>query len=295
MVPLTAVSILLFGALGFYVDSIDTLIITFVAVICAVVVGIPLGVWMGHSKVVTAILTPILDVMQTMPSLVYLLPFAIFFGIGPACAVLVTLVYALPPVVRISAHAIRRLPPTTLEASESLGSAGLQRLRGVELPMAKRTIIVGVNQTMMAALSMATIAAFVDGPGLGQPVLEGLRRGQLGTSFVAGMCIVIMAIMLDRVTTAASERSETGGARRQREEEAASLHPRRRRGRRRHRGLPVEHPPRLQRVARGLGHRHAHRGCGRQLRRLADHQPVRASPAGSRTASPSGSSTRCRT
>jgi len=158
--------------------------------------------------VVSAILTPILDVMQTMPSLVYLLPFVVFFGIGSACAVLVTLVYALPPVVRISAHAIRRLPATTLEASESLGVSRMQRLRGVELPMAKRTIIVGVNQTMMAALSMATIAAFVDGPGLGQPVLEGLRRGQLGVSFVAGLCIVIMAIMLDRITTAASERTE---------------------------------------------------------------------------------------
>jgi glycine betaine/proline transport system permease protein len=208
-VVLVTLSFLAFGALGFWADSIDTLIVTFVAVACAVVVGIPLGVWMGHNKVVSAIVTPVLDVMQTMPSFVYLLPFAILFGIGAACATIVTLVYALPPVIRISAFAIRTVPGSTLEATASLGQTRLQRLKDVELPMAKRTIIVGINQTMMAALAMVTIAAYVDGPGLGGPVLQGLIRGQLGSSFVAGLCIVIMAIMLDRTTTAASVRAET--------------------------------------------------------------------------------------
>ena len=170
--------------------------------------GIPLGVWMAHSKVVSAIVTPVLDVMQTMPSFVYLLPFSILFGIGPAAAIMVTLVYAVPPVVRITAHGIRNVSPVVLEATSSLGQGWLQRLAKVELPMAKRTIIVGVNQTMMAALAMATIAAFIDGPGLGQPVLDGLKRGQFGNSFVSGTCIVIMAVMLDRTTTAASVRSE---------------------------------------------------------------------------------------
>lgn len=201
-------SFLAFGFLGYWVDSIDTLIVTFVAVAIAVLIGIPLGIWMGHSKLVTAILTPVLDVMQTMPSLVYLLPVAILFGIGPAAAAIVTLVYATPPVVRITAYAIRAVPPTTLEATASLGQTSWQRLKDVELPMAKRTITVGINQTMMAALSMVTIAAFIDGPGLGQPVLEALRRGQLGKAFVAGIAIVIMAIMLDRTTTAASVRAE---------------------------------------------------------------------------------------
>jgi glycine betaine/proline transport system permease protein len=184
------------------------LLVTGIAVGIAAAVGIPLGLWMGHSPVVTAIVTPVLDVMQTMPSFVYLLPISILFGIGPAAAIIVTLIYATPPVVRITAHGIRTLPAGVMEATASMGQSRRQRLTKVELPLAKRTIIVGINQTMMAALSMATIAAFIDGPGLGQPVLDGLKRGQLGTSFVAGIAIVVMAIMLDRTTTAASVRAE---------------------------------------------------------------------------------------
>jgi glycine betaine/proline transport system permease protein len=201
-------SFLAFGFLGYWTDSIDMLLVIAIAVAIAGAVGIPLGLWMGHSKVVTAIVTPVLDVMQTMPSFVYLLPISILFGIGPAAAIIVTLIYATPPVVRITAHGIRTLPAGVLEATASMGQNRLQRLTKVELPLAKRTIIVGINQTMMAALSMATIAAFIDGPGLGQPVLDGLKRGQLGTSFVAGIAIVIMAIMLDRTTSAASVRAE---------------------------------------------------------------------------------------
>jgi glycine betaine/proline transport system permease protein len=208
MVLLVVPSFLMFGFLGYWTDSVDMLLVTGMAVTIGAAVGIPLGIWMGHSKAVTTIVTPVLDVMQTMPSFVYLLPIAILFGIGPAAAIIVTLIYATPPVVRITAHGIRTLPAGVLEATTSLGQGRRQRLTKVELPLAKRTIIVGLNQTMMAALSMATIAAFIDGPGLGQPVLDGLKRGQLGTSFVAGLAIVIMAIMLDRTTTAASVRSE---------------------------------------------------------------------------------------
>jgi glycine betaine/proline transport system permease protein len=207
-VLLVVPSFLLFGWLGYWTDAIDLLLIVAVAVTISCLIGIPLGVWMGRSKVVTAIVTPILDVMQTMPSFVYLLPFVVFFGIGTAAAIMVTLVYATPPVVRIGAHGIRTVNREVLEATTSLGQSSSQRLRKVELPLAKRTIIVGVNQTIMAALAMATIAAYIDSPGLGQPVLDGLKRGQFGTSFVAGLAIVIMAVMLDRVTTAASMRSE---------------------------------------------------------------------------------------
>jgi glycine betaine/proline transport system permease protein len=208
LVLLVVPAFLLFGFLGYWGDSVDTLIITLFSVLMSCLVGIPLGIWMGHSKVVSAIVTPILDVMQTMPSFVYLLPFSILFGIGPAAAIMVTLVYATPPVVRIAAHGIRTVDPGVLEATASLGQGRLQRLAKVEVPLAKRTIIVGVNQTIMAALAMATIAAYIDGPGLGQPVLDGLKRGQFGTSFVAGICIVIAAVMLDRTTTAASVRAE---------------------------------------------------------------------------------------
>jgi glycine betaine/proline transport system permease protein len=152
--------------------------------------------------------TPVLDIMQTMPSFAYLAPLVLLFGIGAASAVVVTLIYALPPLVRITAHGIRSVSPTTIEATRSMGASRWQVLRSVELPMAKRTIIVGVNQCTMAALSMATIAALINGPGLGQPVTQALQSLDIGAAFVSGLAIVIMAIMLDRTTTAASERSE---------------------------------------------------------------------------------------
>ncbi len=206
---LVVVSLLVFGALGLWETSIDTLIITFVSVALAVAVGVPIAIWMAHSKAVTAIVTPFLDVMQTMPSFSYLLPIAIIFGIGSAAAVVVIFIYAAPPVIRITAHGIRSIAASTLEATESLGQTAWQRLTKVELPMAKRTIIVGVNQTTMAALAMAIIAGYIDSPGLGQNVLSALQRNQLGNAAVAGLAIVLMAIMLDRTTTAASESSRS--------------------------------------------------------------------------------------
>jgi glycine betaine/proline transport system permease protein len=157
-------SFLAFGFLGYWEDSIDLLIITLVSVAIAMAIGIPLGIGMAHSKALSAVVTPVLDVMQTMPSFVYLLPLSIIFGIGSAAAVIVTFIYATPPVIRITAHGIRAVSPSTLEATRSLGQSTWQRLKDVELPMAKPTIIVGINQTMMAALSMATIAAFIDSP-----------------------------------------------------------------------------------------------------------------------------------
>lgn len=199
---------LAFGVLGYWNDAIDLLIVTFFAVFVSCAVGIAIGVVMAHSRRFSAVITPVLDVMQTMPSFVYLLPMSILFGIGPAAAVMMTLIYAAPPVIRITAHGIRSVSGPVIEATDSLGQTDLQRLWNVELPMAKRTIIAGINQTMMAALSMATIAAYIDSPGLGQPVLDGLKRGQLGTSFVAGIAIVIMAVMLDRSMTAAGFRAE---------------------------------------------------------------------------------------
>ena len=208
MAVLTGVSFALFGMLGYWADSMDTLIVTFMAVAICLIIGIPVGIWMGRSKRATAVITPILDGLQTLPSFVYLLPITLFFSIGVAAAVIVTLIYAMPPVIRISAHGIRSVSTETIEAMESLGTSRSQMLRKVQLPMAKRTIIVGVNQTIMAALSMVTIAAFVDGPGLGGPVIKALESLDVGRAGTAGLCIVIMAIMLDRVTTAASERSE---------------------------------------------------------------------------------------
>ncbi len=208
MAILTTVSLLACGYLGYWEDSVDTLIMTILAVVICALIGLPLGIGMARSKGLTAVVTPVLDLMQTMPAFAYLVPLALFIGIGPPAALLVTVIFALPPVARISAHGLRTVAPATVEASRSLGSTSMQLLRQVQLPMARRTIIVGLNQTTMAALSMVTIAAFVDGPGLGQPVLQELAALNVGGAFVAGLCIVILAIMLDRVTTAAGERSE---------------------------------------------------------------------------------------
>ena len=197
------------GLLGYWADSLDTLIVTFFAVGIALLIGMPLAIWIGCSRLARTVATPVLDVLQTMPAFVYLAPFALFFSIGPAIAVAVTVLYALPPAVRIAAHGIQMVSRTTIEATDSLGQTRWQRLAKVQLPMARKTIIVGVNQTIMAALSMVVIAGFVNSPGLGQPVLEALAAGRVGSALTSGLCIVILAILLDRVTTEASERSET--------------------------------------------------------------------------------------
>ena len=204
---LVTVALLLFGIFGLWAVSMDTLIITLSSVVFCILIGLPIGILMSHSRAWSATVTPILDLMQTVPAFCYLAPLALFFGIGPAVAVVLTFIYALPPLVRITEHGVRSVSGTTIEAARSLGLTRQQMLRQVELPMARRTIVVGVNQCMMAALSMATIAALVNGPGLGKPVVAALQIQNVGAASVAGLAIVAMAIMLDRTTTAASERS----------------------------------------------------------------------------------------
>jgi glycine betaine/proline transport system permease protein len=209
------------GLQGLWQESMDTLALTLSAVLLSLVIGIPLGVAAGVSDRFNAVVTPVLDFMQTMPSFVYLAPLTLFFLIGPASATIATLIYALPPAVRFTAHGIREVPPASVEAATSLGATPAQRLTTVLLPMAKRTIVLGVNQTIMAALSMVTIAALIGAPGLGQTVLQALETLDVGTAFNAGLAIVVIAVVLDRVTTAASQRSEL--ARRRRSAVAARL------------------------------------------------------------------------
>jgi glycine betaine/proline transport system permease protein len=206
---LVAVSFVSFGAFGYWSDAIDLLIVTFVAVGASVLIGMPLAVLVGTgNRLANAVTTTVLDIFQTLPTFVYLLPIVLFFGIGAAGAVVCTIVYALPPIIRIAGHGIRSVSTTTIEATDSAGQTRWQRLTKVQLPMARKTIVVGLNQTIMAALSMATIASFVDGPGLGQPVLNALVKNDVGGAFVPGALIVVMAVMLDRSTTAASEYGE---------------------------------------------------------------------------------------
>ncbi|PWI13639.1 ABC transporter permease [Streptomyces sp. Act143] len=197
------------GLQGLWQESMDTLALTASAVFVALLFAIPLGVWAGLSDRFNAIVTPFLDLMQTMPTFVYLAPLTLFFQIGPASATIATLIYAAPPTIRITAHAIRSVPETTVEAADSLGATRRQSLLKVLLPMSKRTVVMGVNQTIMAALAMVTIAALIDAPGLGKTVVQALQSLDVGTAFNAGLAIVVMAIVLDRVTTAASAREET--------------------------------------------------------------------------------------
>jgi glycine betaine/proline transport system permease protein len=205
---LTAAGLVLVGLQGLWVQSMDTLALTLSAVALCLVIGIPVGLWAGTSDRAHRLLLPVLDLMQTMPTFVYLAPLTLFFLIGPASATLATLVYALPPVVRLTAHGVRQVPQDVVEAATSLGASGWQRLRTVLLPMGKRTIVLGINQTTMAALAMVTVAALIDAPGLGQTVVRALQTLDVGTASNAGLAIVVLAVVLDRVTTAASTRAE---------------------------------------------------------------------------------------
>ena len=208
---LVTVSMLLFGVFGLWSESMDLLLVTILSVAVCFVIGLPIGILMARSNALSTAITPVLDIAQTMPPFAYLAPIALGFGIGPTTGIVLTVIYAMPPLIRIAEHGIRSVPATTIEAARSMGLTNAQMLRQVQLPMARRTIVVGINQSMMAALSMATIAALVNGPGLGKPVVAALQVQNIGQASVAGIAIVLMAIMLDRSTTAASERSASEG------------------------------------------------------------------------------------
>ena len=204
--------LLSFGILGLWEPAIDTLALTLAAVVLSLAVGIPLGIIAGRSDRFLRIVTPILDFMQIMPTFAYLSPLALFFLIGPATAGLATMIYAIPPAIRITALGIRQVSPTTVEAAAAMGSTRLQVLRKVQLPMARKTIVLAINQTVMMALAMVVITALVDAPGLGKNIIRSLQTVDVGEAFDAGLAIVIMAIMLDRLTTRASERVDPANA-----------------------------------------------------------------------------------
>ena len=206
---LLAVSLLLAcGALGMWQFTMDTLAMTLASVLLSLLFGIPLGIWAGLSDRVLKILTPFLDLAQILPTLVYLAPLALFFLIGTASATIATMVYSIPIAIRITAHAIRNLNQSPIEAALSMGSTPKQTLTKVQLPMAKQMIILGVNQTVMAALSFVVIAALIGAPGLGKPVVDALIIRNVGQGFVAGFAVVFVAILLDRSTSAAAKAQE---------------------------------------------------------------------------------------
>jgi glycine betaine/proline transport system permease protein len=205
-----AVSLLLgCGFLGMWTDSMDTIAMTLAAVILSLSIGIPLGIWAGLSDRVLKVLTPFLDLAQILPTLVYLAPLALFFLIGTASATIATMVYSIPLSIRITSHAIRSLNNSPIEASISMGATGKQTLTKVQLPMSKQMIVLGINQTVMAALSFVVIAALIASPGLGGPIINALTIRNVGDGFVAGLAVVFIAIMLDRSTSAAARTKQT--------------------------------------------------------------------------------------
>jgi glycine betaine/proline transport system permease protein len=192
------------GALGMWNYTMDTFAMTIAAVLLSLAIGIPLGIWAGLSDRVLKVLTPFLDLAQILPTLVYLAPLALFFLIGAASATIATMVYSIPISIRITSHAIRNLNFSPIEASISMGASRMQTLRKVQLPMAKQLVVLGINQTVMAALSFVVIAALIGAPGLGKPVIEALIIRNVGEGFVAGVAVVFVAILLDRSTSAAA-------------------------------------------------------------------------------------------
>ncbi len=195
------------GMLGVWAYTMDTLAMTVGAVLLSLAIALPIGIWAGLSDRVMAFIRPILDLAQILPTLVYLAPLALVFLIGIAAATIATMIYSIPICVRITAHAIRSLKAGPIEAAESMGSTRGQMLRKVQLPMARRTIILGINQTTLAALSFVVIAALIGAPGLGKPVIEALTIRNVGDGVVAGLAVVFLAVMLDRATTAAVQHS----------------------------------------------------------------------------------------
>jgi glycine betaine/proline transport system permease protein len=196
----TVIGLLLIYNLGYWEEMIETLSIVLTAVFISIIIGIPLGIWASQKKVVKQIVTPILDFMQTMPAFVYLIPAIFFFNIGVVPGVVASVIFSMPPTIRLTILGIQQVPSDIIEASEAFGSTTSQRLLKVQLPLAMPTIMAGINQSIMLALSMVVIASMVGAPGLGTEVYRAVTQIKTGIGFEAGLSIVIIAIVLDRIT-----------------------------------------------------------------------------------------------
>ncbi len=199
---LTLVFLTLLGMIGAWAPAMVTLSLVLTAVFFCVVIGIPTGIALSRSDRAEALMRPVLDAMQTTPAFVYLVPIVMLFGIGNVPGVVVTIVFALPPLIRLTNLGIRQVPRDVIEAGTAFGATPGQLLWKVQLPLAMRTIMAGVNQTLMLALSMVVIASMIAVGGLGQMVLRGIGRLDMGLAAVGGLGIVLLAIVIDRITQA---------------------------------------------------------------------------------------------
>ncbi len=205
---LMAAFMVLIGSFGYWDLAMMTLAICISAVAISLVIGIPTGILMARSNLVESITRPVLDAMQTMPSFVYLIPALMLFGLGKVPAVFATIIYAAPPVIRLTNVGIRQVSPSVVEAARAFGSSPRQILFEVQLPLAIPSIMVGINQTTMMALAMVVLASMIGARGLGLEVLLAINRIEVGRGFEAGLCIVLLAIIIDRITHAMAARQE---------------------------------------------------------------------------------------
>jgi glycine betaine/proline transport system permease protein len=199
---LTLVGFIFIGVAGLWNDTMTTIAIIVTSVFVSVLIGIPLGILAAKNDRFQSLIRPILDGMQTMPSFVYLIPAVFFFGLGKVPAVVATFIYAVPPCIRLTNLGIRQVAAETVEAGRAFGCTGAQLLLKIQLPLARPSIMAGVNQTIMMALAMVVIASMIGAAGLGLEVLRGIERLDVGRGFMAGFAIVIVAIIIDRISQA---------------------------------------------------------------------------------------------
>lgn len=201
------------GVLGMWDAGMQTLALMIMAAGLSVLIGIPLGVLMARVNWLRSVMLPVLDVMQTMPSFVYLIPVVMLFGLGKIPAIIATVIYAVPPLIRLTDLGIRLVDREVLEASRAFGANPRQQLFGVQLPLALPNIMAGINQTTMMALSMVVIASMIGARGLGYEVLLGINRLEVGRGLLAGLGIVVLAVLFDRITQSYGQRMRKGGQR----------------------------------------------------------------------------------
>ncbi|MCX6532529.1 MAG: ABC transporter permease subunit, partial [Actinobacteria bacterium] len=203
---LTASGITFIGLTGRWPDSVDTLAQTVVAVVISILIAIPIGIWLGRRPRAESIIAPVLDAMQTIPCLVYAIPFVMIFSVGPVPGIVAAVVYAIPPGIRLTSLGIRQVNYESLEAATTFGASQRQVLWGVRVPLAMPSIILAINQMVMMVLAMAIIAGMVGGGGLGYRSIEALTGPDSGLGVEVGIAIVIMATILDRLLQATARR-----------------------------------------------------------------------------------------
>lgn len=196
----TAIGFYLIYNMGLWAETMDTLALVVSSAFISIVLGIPLGIACSRSKAVAGAVTPLLDFMQTMPAFVYLIPAVMFFGLGVVPGVIASVIFAIPPTIRLTHLGIRQVPAELTEAADAFGSTSGQRLFKVELPLAWPTVMAGVNQTIMLSLSMVVIASMIGAEGVGASVYRAVTQLKIGQGFEAGLAVVIVAIVLDRLT-----------------------------------------------------------------------------------------------